>query len=194
MAYNITLTGKNKKEALELLELSAKILNTSKLTYWLDGGTLLGIVRENRLLPWDDDVDISMINPGEKALQNLIKKLKKANKRVKVRYFENNCEYFSKNNIRLIKVRNKSLFGLLKGKVCLEIFVRYKKDYNTYCKIGEQVQVIPYSLCDSYKTLTFKDYDYCVPKFTSEYLTLKYGDWKTPVKDWCVFKNDKSMS
>jgi phosphorylcholine metabolism protein LicD len=194
MAYNITLTGKNKVEALELLELSAKIIDRCKMNYWLDGGTLLGIVRENRLLPWDDDIDISMLNPGQKQLKNLIKAFEKANKRVKVRYFEKNCDYFSKNNIRLIKIRNKSFFGLLKGKVCLEIFIRYQKNDTTYCKIGEQVQIIPYNLCNSYKTILFNNYNYHIPTFTAEYLTLKYGDWKTPVKDWCVFKNDKSMS
>lgn len=195
MAYNITLTKKNKVEALELLEFSAKIIESCKINYWLDGGTLLGLVRENRLLPWDDDLDISMMHPGpdELALKELIKKFKKANKRVKVRYFKKNNYYFSINNIRVIKIRNKYFFGLLKGNVCLEIFIRYKIEDETYCKVGDQVQVIPYNLCNSYKTLIFQNYNYYVPQLTSEYLTFKYGDWKIPVKEWCVFNDDKSM-
>ena len=193
MAYNINLTGKNKLEALELLELSAKTIKSCKINYWLDGGTLLGIVRENRLLPWDNDLDISIMFPGEENIKKLIKAFIKANKRVKVRCIKNNCDYFSRNDIRVIKIRNKSFFGLLKGNVCLEIFIRYKKDDKTYCKIGEQVQVIPNKLCKSYKDLVFKNYNYSIPHLTSEYLTFKYGDWKTPVKIWSVFKDDKSM-
>jgi len=36
------------------------ILNTHKISYWLTDGTLLGIVRENRILPWDLDIDIAV--------------------------------------------------------------------------------------------------------------------------------------
>ena len=35
-------------------------METASIPYWLEGGTLLGIIRENRLLPWDNDMDISM--------------------------------------------------------------------------------------------------------------------------------------
>ena len=37
-----------------------KILNDNKINYWICHGTLLGIVRENRLLPWDHDIDFAI--------------------------------------------------------------------------------------------------------------------------------------
>ena len=36
------------------------VLDSQKIEYWVTDGTLLGIVRENRILPWDSDVDIGV--------------------------------------------------------------------------------------------------------------------------------------
>ena len=60
MAYDITLEGKNKVIAERMLEKVAKILKKCNIEHWIEGGTLLGIRRENRLLPWDNDIDFSI--------------------------------------------------------------------------------------------------------------------------------------
>jgi len=36
-----------------MLQSVATIFNNCNIDYWIEGGTLLGIRRENRLLPWD---------------------------------------------------------------------------------------------------------------------------------------------
>tara|TARA_S200000501_G_C20828358_1_gene746045 strand:+ start:734 stop:1393 length:660 start_codon:yes stop_codon:yes gene_type:complete len=43
----------NFMEAIEILE-------SSKIPYWLCHGTLLGIIRDKNLIPWDDDIDIAI--------------------------------------------------------------------------------------------------------------------------------------
>ena len=123
MPYNITLTGENKVEALELLELCAKIIDSCKLDYWLEGGTLLGIRRENRILPWDNDLDFSLMFPGNESLKKLISSFKNKGLRIRVRKFEANTKPFNNDAIRIIKIRKKRFFGLLKGNVCLDLFV-----------------------------------------------------------------------
>ena len=35
-------------------------LNNNDINYWICHGTLLGIIRENRLLPWDNDLDFAV--------------------------------------------------------------------------------------------------------------------------------------
>lgn len=38
----------------------SRALNESEVTWWADHGTLLGLIREGRLLPWDHDIDLSL--------------------------------------------------------------------------------------------------------------------------------------
>ncbi len=44
----------------EVLFKTINILNDAGIIYWIDGGTLLGIMRDNNLLPWDYDIDFSV--------------------------------------------------------------------------------------------------------------------------------------
>ena len=44
----------------EVLFKACKILDANSINYWICNGTLLGIIRENRILPWDHDIDIAV--------------------------------------------------------------------------------------------------------------------------------------
>lgn len=47
---------------LEVLEFTDDLLRKHEIPHWLEGGTLLGAVRNGELIPWDDDVDIGMFS------------------------------------------------------------------------------------------------------------------------------------
>ncbi len=60
MGSKMLLSGKNGQTALNVLQKVTAILENNEIEYMLDYGTLPGIIREQRLLPWDSDVDISI--------------------------------------------------------------------------------------------------------------------------------------
>ncbi len=194
MAYDIRLEGENLKEAEHLLATAIPIFEACHVAYWLEGGTLLGIRREQRLLPWDDDLDISMMQQELSKLATLLTALKKAGYRIRIRRFETDSPFFKKGDIRMLKIRNKRFFGLLKGKVCLDVFVKYAHEQKAYWEIANKTKAVPTAFYASLKKIEFKGAQYNIPEQTDDYLTYRYGDWQTPVQDWDTSKDDKALS
>lgn len=52
--------GEIQVRLLKLLEYFDGICKQNSIEYWLDGGTLLGAVRNQGFIPWDDDLDVGV--------------------------------------------------------------------------------------------------------------------------------------
>ena len=67
------LTSENKINKLKNLLIKViDIFNKINIKWWADGGTLLGLIRNNSIIPWDDDIDIGMLLTEENKINDNI--------------------------------------------------------------------------------------------------------------------------
>jgi lipopolysaccharide cholinephosphotransferase len=193
MPGDAKLTGKHRKDAYKLLHLTAQLLTKHKIPYLLDAGTLLGVIREDRLLPWDDDVDLTI--GGDFAGQLLAMRWKFWLKgyRTRVRRYKKDQGVFKKGQVRLVKIQTRKWF-FLKDKNLLDIFVKYKVGEDYYWAVGRKPMVmkkVKAHYFDQTRLHCFDQALFSVPKDSEGYLAYHYGEnWRTPVKTWNFIEDD----
>lgn len=65
------LLRKRQLGMLKILKITATLCKQKNIKFWLDYGTLLGAVRHKGFIPWDDDVDISMLRDDYEGFVDL---------------------------------------------------------------------------------------------------------------------------
>ena len=66
-----------KKIELDMMSYIDKICRDNNLKYSMMDGSLIGAVRHNGIIPWDDDIDIMMPRPDYEKLKEIFKTLNK---------------------------------------------------------------------------------------------------------------------
>lgn len=95
------------EEISELHDVLVEILNDfddiclkNNLTYYVTGGTLLGAIRNNGFIPWDDDIDVSMPRRDFELLKDCLKDFSD-------KYFLQSLDSDNRYDLNFLKLRKK---------------------------------------------------------------------------------------
>lgn len=196
MADKTLSNPQNRDRALKMLKDVISVLDEYKIDYYLDFGTLLGAVREKGFIPWDDDIDISLLKQSDyQKIPAVLKEIEKRFKyKIRLYTFEdaiNRCKkecdrniYYAKlDDFQVAKIKNKTFFG--KDLAVLDIFFKY--EYNSYLHwyaAGLTNMVDSKFLLNGLKVIKFYDLNCKIPKDFAAYLSAIYGNWQKPDSKW----------
>jgi phosphorylcholine metabolism protein LicD len=194
------LTEKNLVNARKILFLVASLFESHGIQYHLEGGTLLGIVRDHDLLPWDYDVDISipydqLENVKKLRRQFLLKGYKLSIKRSKrgAGPIDVGDPYIIKVKPILDHILNWFISGYEKHFIVLDIFLKKEHEGYVYWEAKGKTMRVESKYYKSYDLIEFRNVNIRTPNFYKEYLTQKYGDWSVPIKEWDCSKNELTI-
>ena len=157
----------DRNNAIKALTEFKHILDSFGVTFFLRQGTCLGAIRDNDLLPWDDDVDVGSVigfhGVTEKSLDQIVVAFG--------------------NHGFLARIDHLSVSPYIP-------LVKYSTriDWLCYKVVDDYIIQFPFlktplSLFTELKEISFLKETFFVPNPPEEYLRLKYGEnWKTPKK------------
>lgn len=200
MRVKPTLEGQNLEVARRLIFDVTCLLEKHDITYFLEGGTLLGIVRNGDLLPWDHDVDISVNSCDVEKILRLKIPLLRLGYKLTVRKSPINFGPVKKGAYSVIKIKPifRYMAYMLFPKtscrmVIMDVFVKYSDKQHTYWVAEGNVMRVEREHYDKYECVAFQGKSLKVPADYCGYLTKKYGNWKVEVKSWKCSRDEQTV-
>jgi len=175
----IQLEGKYLARMMGMLFETLDLLERYGIKYWIDDGTLLGIIREGGLIPWDFDVDLGIAGQSVPRLLEL------------------KYRFLPKYILRHKTIDNPWIPGGIKGLKVKTIWeklinINFHIDLFAKYKVGDRYQWIDSGALkriecryyDNLEHIKWKGRTIPIPAHPEDYLAIRYGDWRTPTKDY----------
>lgn len=191
--------GAAQKKTIDTQRLKALFLDVCDtlaelgVPYHLEGGTLLGLVRDGQLLPWDPDCDVSILRGDEGRVPEICRSLRAKGWRISQRHYPaEGVGYAPGNALRLIKVKGRSKWYFTPDSTCCDIFIKTRHEGFVYWQAKGCTMRVPERHYDGAETIHWEGRRLPGPLDTDGYLRAKYGDWSVPVKEWSA-KNELTI-
>lgn len=157
-----------RKALMEILDKIPYIMEGTD--WWLEFGTLLGFIRENKIIDWDNDLDVGVTEESftEEKLND-----------IKQKCSEFNFTLFHKEEEGLYKI----IYGPKNYLFC-DIWIFRRLENGIMDAVSSATSAIHEEYFTINKdTLNINNKTYFIPKNTSEFLTARYGpDWEQPIQ------------
>jgi len=161
-----SLSPGEKKVLCSEMKALQEVFELLSVQYMISGGTLLGAIREGDFIPWDWDVEYTIIHNGNRW--DLIRALKQKGLVVYSTFFAGAPKI------------------IVDSVVLIEVFEFKKKSDGNYCRdhfiYHDNKMVVPDTYMDSVRNFKFNGMETKIPESSESYLTHRYGDWSESKK------------
>jgi lipopolysaccharide cholinephosphotransferase len=152
---------------LEFIKI-CKILDKLKIKYFLQTGILLGAIRDNDLIKWDWDIEISVFsNEFEKKIDHVAKKLEKEFSIININKKHNDfkIDFLGKYNKHI------TTYTIFAWNYSKKKKIFWRKEF-----------IVPEKFLLKFSKIKFLGKKFNCPYKPKEYLTYAYGNWKIPLR------------
>ena len=164
-------------------------LTEHNIKYWLEAGTLLGILRDGDLIPWDYDADlgimaedaVKVLRLRRKFLPHYLAKKRPIN------------DPWLPGDTRVVKI--KTTWEKVKQiNFHIDLFCVYKVGDDYRWVDSNALKKVNTKYYDSLDSITWEGRTISIPSNAEEFLHLRYGDWKTPDRNFKAGHQDGSIA
>ena len=181
--------GNYHKRMKSMLLKTIDILNEKKYKYWLEAGTLLGILRDGDLIPWDYDADLGI--PADSA-DDIMKLRLDFLPKYLIKRRRINSPWIP-GDMRVIKVKT-PWEKIRQINFHIDLFCVYPVQDKYRWVDSNALKHMDRKYYDTLSTIEWEGRTINIPNHAEEYLSHRYGNWQIPERNYNAGLHDGSIA